>query len=79
MANAIHDQQTHHIGSRTSERECLISFEEAAARLSMSRKTLYEWKRNGKLRREHGLRVVGSAVRIDWSAFKACIEKGGLS
>jgi hypothetical protein len=32
----------------------LISFGEAVLRASLARKTLYEWKRTGKLRRAHG-------------------------
>jgi hypothetical protein len=57
----------------------LISFAEAAQRAGIARKTLYEWKRTGKLRREHGLRMLGKSPRIEWPAFKACYENGGLS
>jgi hypothetical protein len=54
----------------------LATFEEAARRVGLSRKTLYEWKRTGKLRREHGLRMLGRSPRLVWSIFKDCIEKG---
>jgi hypothetical protein len=57
----------------------LISFAEAAQRAGLARKTLYEWKRTGKLRREHGLRMLGRSPRIEWPVFKACIDNGGLS
>jgi len=57
----------------------LIGFAEAAQRSGLKRKTLYEWKRTGKLRREHGLRMLGRSPRIEWSVFKACIDNGGLS
>jgi hypothetical protein len=57
----------------------LISFAEAAQRAGLARKTLYEWKRTGKLRREHGLRAAGRSVRIEWGVFKASIDDGGLS
>jgi hypothetical protein len=57
----------------------LLAFEQVETLTSIKRKTLYEWKRTGKLRREHGLRMIGRLPRIDWSAFKSCIEKGGLS
>ena len=54
----------------------LISFGEAALRASLARKTLYEWKRTGKLRREHGLCMVARSPRIEWSVFKARIDNG---
>ena len=57
----------------------LISFREAAQRAGLARKTLYEWKRTGKLRREHGLHMLGRSPRIEWPVFKACVENGGLS
>jgi hypothetical protein len=57
----------------------LVTFAETARLACLSPKTLYEWKRTGKLRREHGLRVVGRNVRIEWSVFKAAIDGGELS
>jgi hypothetical protein len=59
--------------------EHLIDFREAARRTGLARKTLYEWKRTGKLRREHGLRMVGRSPRLEWAIFKACIDGGELS
>jgi len=56
-----------------------LTFEEAAGRIGLARKTLYEWKRTGRLRREHGLRMVGRSPRIDWHVFKPYIEQGGIS
>jgi hypothetical protein len=50
-----------------------------AALLELKAKTLYEWKRTGKLRREHGLRAVGRNVRIEWPVFKAYVDSGELS
>ena len=57
----------------------LVTLEEAARRVGLARKTLYEWKRTGKLRREHGLRMLGPrAPRLEWAVFKDCIDKGEL-
>jgi hypothetical protein len=41
----------------------LVTFAEAARRCGLARKTLYEWKRMGKLRRQHGLRMLGRSTR----------------
>ncbi len=56
----------------------LLTFAEAANRIGLAPKTLYEWKRIGKLRHEDGLRRVNGALRIDWTVLSKCIEKGGL-
>lgn len=61
--------------SQSSQLDGLLTFAEAARRVGLARKTLYEWKRTGKLRREHGLRVLGRFPRLDWRIFKDCIEK----
>jgi hypothetical protein len=57
----------------------LLTFADAASRVGLKAKTLYEWKRTGKLRREHGLRAVGRNVRIEWPVFKAYVDSGELS
>jgi hypothetical protein len=64
---------------RPSSTPDLLSLAEVAARTGFARKTLYEWKRTGKLRREHGLRTVNGTPRIDWQLFKASLDKGELS
>jgi hypothetical protein len=62
-----------------SERTELLSFRDAAVRAGIAHKTLYEWKRKGKLRHEHGLRMLGRSPRIEWNLFKAALDSGGLS
>jgi hypothetical protein len=57
----------------------LVTFAEAAQRCGFARKTLYEWKRTGKLRREHGLRMLGRSPRLHWVRFQGCVERGELS
>lgn len=57
----------------------LLTLEQAARRAGLARKTFYEWKRKGKLRREHGLLMVGRSPRLEWAIFKACIDRGELS
>ena len=49
--------------------------EETAKRCGLRPKTLYEWKRLGKLRAEHGLRLIGRKVMLEWLIFKACLDR----
>ena len=58
--------------------QSLIDFAEAARLIGVSRKTLYEKKRTGKLRREQGLRMVGRLPRLDKQVFFEAVRKGEL-
>ena len=66
------------VGARSNASE-LLTFAAAAQRCGIARKTLYEWKRTGKLRREHGLVMLGRSPHLEWGTFKASIDKGELS
>jgi hypothetical protein len=58
----------------------LLTFRQAEPIVGLSRKTLYEWKRTGKLRREHGLRMVGPrSPRLEIEVFERAIANGELS
>lgn len=54
----------------------LISIAQAAALCGLKAKTLYEWKRLGRLRAEHGVRIVGSRVMIQRAIFRECLNRG---
>ncbi len=55
-----------------------LTAEQCAARLQMSRWTIYHWISDGKLDVAKGLRRVGRRRLIDWNVFKAAIERGDL-
>jgi len=60
-------------------REDLISVAEAARRISLRPKTLYCWIANGRLRKGLDLITIGKRQRIEWSTFKACLDRGDLA
>jgi len=55
-----------------------LTAEQCAARLQMSRWTIYHWISGGKLDTAKGLRRVGRRRLIDWEVLKAAIERGDL-
>lgn len=59
--------------------ENLISVAEAANRISLKPKTLYYWIEKEKVRSEHGLLTLGKRHRIDWSIFKASLDRGDFA
>jgi excisionase family DNA binding protein len=60
------------------EEPVFLTTEQCAARLQMSRWTIYHWISDGKLDTAKGLRRVGRRRLIDWDALKAAIERGDL-
>ena len=60
--------------------DILLSVHEVARRCSLAEKTIYNWIETGKLRHEHGLRMIGKKTRrIDWMVFKACIDQDAFA
>jgi len=55
-----------------------LTAQQCAARLQMSRWTIYHWISGGKLDTTKGLRRLGRRRLIDWEALKAAIERGDL-
>jgi predicted DNA-binding transcriptional regulator AlpA len=51
---------------------------QCAAKLQLSRWTIYHWISGGKLGTEQGLRRLGRKRMIDWNALKVAIERGDL-
>jgi excisionase family DNA binding protein len=51
---------------------------QCAARLQLSRWTIYHWISGGRLGTEQGLRRVGRKRLIDWDVLKTAIERGDL-
>lgn len=62
-----------------ANREILVSVAEAARRSGFKAKTIYCWIESQKLRNEHGLRTIGKRHRIEWSIFKACLDRGDFA
>jgi hypothetical protein len=51
---------------------------QCAAKLQLSRWTIYQWIGGGKLGTEQRLRPLGCKRMIDWNALKGAIERGDL-
>jgi predicted DNA-binding transcriptional regulator AlpA len=51
---------------------------QCAAKLQLSRWTIYHWISSGKLGTELGLRRLGHKRMIDWNALRVAIERGDL-
>jgi predicted DNA-binding transcriptional regulator AlpA len=51
---------------------------QCAAKLQLSRWTIYHWISGGRLGTEQGLRRLGRRRMIDWNALKEAIERGDL-
>jgi excisionase family DNA binding protein len=60
------------------EQSVFLTAEQCAARLQMSRWTIYHWISGGKLDTAKGLRRIGRRRLIDWEVLKAAIERGDL-
>jgi hypothetical protein len=55
-----------------------LTAEQCAAKLQMSRWTIYHWISGWELDPTKGLRRVGRRRLIDWDVLKAAIERGDL-
>lgn len=62
-----------------AEREALVTVAEAARRIGLKPKTLYNCIEAGRIRREHGLLAWGKRWRIEWAVFKACFDTGAFA
>lgn len=51
---------------------------QCAAKLQLSRWTIYHWISSGRLGTDQGLRRLGRRRMIDWNVLKAAIERGDL-
>jgi hypothetical protein len=51
---------------------------QCAAKLQLSRWTIYHWISGGRLGTDQGLRRLGRRRIIDWKVLKAAIERGDL-
>lgn len=60
------------------ERPAFLTPMQCAARLQLSRWTIYHWISGGRLGTEQGLRRVGRKRLIDWDVLKTAIERGDL-
>lgn len=60
------------------EEAVFLTTQQCAARLQMSRWTIYHWISGGKLDTARGLRRIGRRRLIDWEVLKAAIERGEL-
>jgi predicted DNA-binding transcriptional regulator AlpA len=60
------------------DRPAFLTPMQCAAKLQLSRWTIYHWISGGKLGTEQGLRRLGRKRMIDWNALNDAIERGDL-